>query len=138
MKSFVYHIQINVSNKDISFPFYKSLLNYFDYKVLYEDETTLGLGNEKTDIWLIQTEESFISNKFHRKNTGLNHFAFGLENKKDVDQFVESFLKPNGIKPIYGTPKEFPEYDEGYYAVYFEDPDRIKLEVTYRPEFKTR
>ncbi|TMI54977.1 bleomycin resistance protein, partial [Candidatus Bathyarchaeota archaeon] len=28
-------------------------------------------------------------------------------------------------------PKEYPEYRKGYYAVYFEDPDRIKLEFVH-------
>jgi hypothetical protein len=32
---------------------------------------------------------------------------------------------------LYGGPKEYPEYRKGYYAVYFEDPDRIKLEFVH-------
>jgi len=32
---------------------------------------------------------------------------------------------------LYGGPKEWQNYDPGYYAVYFEDPDRIKLELVY-------
>ena len=38
-----------------------------------------------------------------------------------------------GLAPLYGTPREFPEYAPGYYAVFFEDPDRIKLEVVHVP-----
>ena len=138
MKSFVYHIQINVADKNISFPFYKELLGYLDYEVMFEDEKVLGLGNSDTDIWLVQTDTKFVGNKFHRKNTGVNHISFGLESKENVDKFVSEFLKPKGIKFLYETPKEFPEYGKGYYAVYFEDPDRIKLEVAYNPEFKDR
>jgi hypothetical protein len=36
---------------------------------------------------------------------------------------------PNKIKVLYDGPKEYPDYSNGYYAVYFEDPDRIKLEL---------
>jgi len=32
-----------------------------------------------------------------------------------------------------GGPADHPEYEPGYYAVYFEDPDRIKIEVMYLP-----
>ena len=32
------------------------------------------------------------------------------------------------------SPVEFPEYHVGYYAVFFEDSDRIKLEVVYASE----
>jgi hypothetical protein len=28
---------------------------------------------------------------------------------------------------------EWKDYDPGYYAVYFEDPDRMKLELVYVP-----
>ena len=28
---------------------------------------------------------------------------------------------------------EFPEYRPGYYAVFFEDPDRLKLEIVHIP-----
>ena len=34
---------------------------------------------------------------------------------------------------LYRTPREFPEYRPGYYAVFFEDPDRLKLEVVHLP-----
>lgn len=44
---------------------------------------------------------------------------------------IDEFLVTNKIPTLYGTPKLFPEYEEGYYAVFFEDPDRIKLEVAY-------
>jgi len=138
MKSFVYHIQINVRDKNKSFPFYKELLGYLDYKVMFEDEKVLGIGSQNTDIWLVQTDTKFVENKFHRKNIGLNHISFGVENKENVDRFVQEFLKPKGIKFLYNSPKELPEYGKGYYAVYFEDPDRIKLEVTHKPEFKDR
>ena len=30
-------------------------------------------------------------------------------------------------------PRDFPEYSPGYYAVFFEDPDRLKLEVAHVP-----
>jgi hypothetical protein len=35
---------------------------------------------------------------------------------------------------LYGGPREYPEYAAAYYAVFFEDPDRIKLEVAHVPE----
>jgi len=35
---------------------------------------------------------------------------------------------------LYGGPKEYPEYSEGYYALYFEDPDRIKLDAVHIPQ----
>jgi len=46
------HLQIYVSDRKISFPFYKELLTYLGYNVINEDETHLGMRDEPTDIWL--------------------------------------------------------------------------------------
>ena len=47
-------------------------------------------------------------------------------------------MRPRRIAPLYDSPREYPEYRPGYYAVFFEDPDRLKLEVTYVPETTDR
>jgi catechol 2,3-dioxygenase-like lactoylglutathione lyase family enzyme len=70
---------------------------------------------------------------FHRKRTGLNHVAFRVLSGELVDRFVSEFLGPRSSQPLYGGAKKYPEYVEGCYAVYFEDPDRIKIEVVYEP-----
>lgn len=131
MKSRVYHLQINVSDTNLSYSFYKKLLKYLDYKVISSGETWLGMSNSTTDFWIIPTEEKFKTPKFHRKQTGLNHISFMVSSQKDVDLFVKEFLKSQKIPTLYNTPRLFPEYTPDYYAVFFEDPDRIKLEVCY-------
>ncbi len=138
MKSFVYHIQINVSAKKKSFDFYKDLLGVLGYKKIMEGDWGFGMGNGSTDIWIDNTQTKYKKNKFHRKNTGLNHIAFGVSSKKDVDKFMEKFLEPRDIKPLYDSPREYPEYTKDYYAVFFEDPDRIKIEVAYIPGFERK
>lgn len=129
MKAKLNHIQLYVSNKEVSFPFYKDLLEYLGFKVIYTDEVTLGFENDGLDIWINKTQDAYKHNKYHRKNTGLNHLAFSVDSKEDVDKFTKEFLETKGITPLYQSPKAFPEYTDKYYAVYFEDPDRIKLEV---------
>lgn len=131
MKTSVYHIQLNVSDAKKSLPFYKNLFAYFEYKIIDESPEHIGASNGTTDFWIIQTESNHVKKTFHRKATGLNHIAFKVSSKKDVDKFAEEFLKEKRIKPIYEGPKHYPEYSKEYYAVYFEDPDKIKLEVVY-------
>lgn len=132
MKTSVYHIYLMVSDKGKSFPFYKDLLGYLEYRISYEDDQAIGFTNGTCDIWLEESKEPY-KKEFHRKNPGINHIAFKAERKEDVDSFYKEFLSPRNIKTLYDTPKEYPEYNEGYYAVYFEDPDRIKLEVCFIP-----
>jgi hypothetical protein len=59
--------------------------------------------------------------------------CFGVRERGDVDRFVAEFMRPRSIAPLYETPREFPEYRPGYYAVFFEDPDRLKIEVAHVP-----
>ena len=125
------HIQLNVSNFKKSFEFYKDFLSEFNYKIIISHDFYAGFSNETVDLWLIQTEENHLDKKFHRKATGLNHLAFKVSSKEEVDNFAKDFLKKRKIPTLYNTPKPFPEYNKDYYAVFFEDPDRLKLEVVY-------
>lgn len=138
MNSFIYHIQINVSDKGKSFGFYKDLLKYLGYNFVYEGKDDFGMTNGGTDIWVIETAKKHKEAGYHRKRTGVNHICFGVGSKEEVDKFKDEFLSSRKIATLYNSPKEYPEYTEGYYAVFFEDPDRIKLEITYIPGFENR
>ena len=54
---------------------------------------------------------------------GLHHYAFELRNRGDVDA-LQAFLDGEGVRIV--DPAD--EYYEDYYAVFFLDPDGIKLE----------
>jgi catechol-2,3-dioxygenase len=133
MKSSVYHIHLNVSNSKKSLPFYKGLLDYLGYRIIDESQEHIGASNATTDIWVIQAERKYKNRPFHRKEVGLNHISFRVGSKNAVDNFAQHFLGRRKIKTLYDSPRLFPQYRKGYYAVYFEEPDRIKLEVVYIP-----
>lgn len=130
----LYHLQVNVSDAKVSLPFYKDFFTHLQYKIISEDTSHIGVKDTTSSFWIIETEEKYKQNGFHRKNTGLNHIAFRVDSKQEVDEFVTNFLIPRKLVPLYGGPKLFPEYTLGYYAVFFEDPDRIKLEIAYIPK----
>lgn len=125
------HIQVNVLDFEISKKFYLELFKILGWKILSEKEIVIGWTNGESSFWMVGTEEKFKGNKFHRKNTGLNHIAFKVGSKQEVDEFSNKFLSDKKQIVLYDSPKEYPEYTEDYYAVFFEDPDRIKLEVMY-------
>lgn len=131
MKTSLYHLQLNVSDSKKTLPFYKNLLSYFEYEVFDESGEHLGASNGTTDLWIIETEKEHKEKVFNRKNTGINHLAFRVNSREQVDEFSKEFLEKNNISRFYDSPKLFPEYTKDYYAVYFEDPDRIKLEVVF-------
>ena len=126
IESFPFKITIKSRSQKLFFPW------LLPYKITDESPEHIGVSNGGTDFWIIETEEAHKENKFHRKNTGINHLAFRLNSKEEVDKFVNEFLKLREIPTLYDTPRVFPEYGGEYYAVFFEDPDRIKLEVMYK------
>jgi glyoxylase I family protein len=133
MKASVYHVQLNVTDAAVSLPFYRDLLGYLEYRVLLATADLLGMSNGTTDFWILQTPGERLDARFHRKNPGLNHVAFRVGSRDDVDRFHDDFLKRTAAAVLYGGPKDYPEYRPGYYAVFFEDPDRLKLEVAHIP-----
>lgn len=131
MNSEIGHIYLYVSDLKKSFNFYNKFLTFLGYKNDFKEDWGFAFGRGETSIWFEKAKPGHIEKGYHRKRIGLNHIAFKVGSKEDVDKLYEEFLKPNEIFTLYDTPKLFPKYTNKYYAVYFEDPDRIKLEVVY-------
>ncbi|MEK6829954.1 MAG: VOC family protein [Nanoarchaeota archaeon] len=129
MNASITHIQINVSDFEKSKKFYSEMFKILGWKKFIEGDKVISWINGDFSCWIVQTDIRFKKNKFHRKNTGLNHIAFKVNSKNEVDEFFSKFLlnKKEGV--LYNSPRKYPEYGENYYAVFFEDPNRIKLEI---------
>jgi len=124
------HVEINVSDFERSKVFYNDLLVWLGYKQIVAGKDYAGWENDEDGIFVTYLGR-YKELGFHRHRVGLNHVAFQAESRADVDRFHSEFLVLRKIKVLYGGPKEYPEYRKGYYAVYFEDPDRIKLEFVH-------
>ena len=61
--------------------------------------------------------------KYRIGDVGLHHYAFELRSRKDVDA-LQTFLHKLGAKIVDPAG----EYYDDYYAVFFLDPDGMKLE----------
>ena len=114
------HISIRVSNYEKSKAFYGRLFAFLGFEISDEYPNTIGWTNGKTRYWIAPAE----GRKKHRiGDVGLHHYAFELRNRKDVDA-LQAFLKDERVRIV--DPAD--EYYEDYYAVFFLDPDGIKLE----------
>ena len=114
------HISIRVSDYEKSKAFYGRLFEFLGFEISDEYPDTIGWTNGKTRYWIAPAE----GRKKHRiGDVGLHHYAFELRNRKDVDA-LQVFLKDERVRIV--DPAD--EYYEDYYAVFFLDPDGIKLE----------
>ena len=127
MRAHIDHVSLNVSDLSKSRSFYNSLLIFLEF----EPHPAGGWVNDRNGIWINQVDQKYVSVPYHRKHIGMSHLAFRVSSRQDVDDFYTKFLLPKHVPVLYGGPKEYPEYKTGYYAVYFEDPDRIKLEMLH-------
>lgn len=117
------HISIRVSDYERSKAFYDKLLTFLGFKVLGEYGDQIGWTNGKTRYWIGQADGEAVKRGYRIGDIGLHHYAFELRSRKDVDD-LQDFLKKEGVT-IFDPADEY--YDD-YYAVFFLDPDGIKLE----------
>lgn len=129
MKSSFAHLSINVTDTE----FYRRLLEYLGFKIIVNYSDGFGASDGTVSAWVFKARPKYAMHPFHRKAIGLNHIALRVKSKKAVDAFYTDYLLANNVPVLYGGPAFHPEYVSGYYAVYFEDLDRIKLEVAYIP-----
>ena len=130
IKSNVGHLQINIKPQNISF--YKALFNFLGWQVLHEEEGMIGVGDEHgASLWFGGPVKD---GKNDYDGIGMNHLAVAVPKPADVDESVE-YLKKNGVKALFDTPRHRPEFcgtpDKDYYQVMFESPDRILFEIVY-------
>lgn len=123
----IHHIEIYVSDLESSRAFYEFLLPRLGYE-LYQDWPQ-GFSMKKTEQYLVfvQTPAAFLEAGYHRCRTGLNHLAFHGGTREQVDQLREELLA-RGVKLLYDNRYPYAGGDY-HYALYFEDPDGVKIEV---------
>lgn len=132
MKSKISHVEINVLDYVEAIKFYDIIFPPMGIKRFncMKDWTAYSDGQSK--IIICPTDEEHRADGFHRKRAGLNHLAFYADFKEDVDKFHDEILVSNNIEALY---ENKPFGDSEYYAVFFEGPDRLKLEYVYAPKY---
>ena len=127
-----HHMDLNVSNLNESRLFYARVLPRFGFERGETGEASVTFTHGDFHLTLMQAKDPWKTNGFHRKGVGVNHLAFAAPSKEAVDVLHE-WLMWEGISVLYGGPMEKGSAESPNYAVYFEDPDRMKLEYVYRP-----
>ncbi|HEX2979365.1 MAG TPA: VOC family protein [Anaerolineaceae bacterium] len=130
MKSNVGHLQININPQN--FAFYKDLLAFMDWKVIYEDGDTLGMCSEEgPSLWFSPATKEQPN---HYDGIGMNHLGIAVGEEADVDRAV-TYLQEHNIPALFGTPRRRDDFvsdpQHVYYQVMFETPDKVLVEIVY-------
>lgn len=132
MPTGVHHVDLVVASIERSLPFYRELLGPLGYNRIGEVEGERGetiwyLGGAACAVGLRESQSEGESDRYR---IGLHHLAFNASSREVVDERHEWLVAAGAT--IESSPREF-DYIPGYYAVFFFDPDGIKLEILHVP-----
>jgi catechol 2,3-dioxygenase-like lactoylglutathione lyase family enzyme len=126
----VHHVDLVVSSVERSLAFYRDLLGPLGFHRISEVE-----GERGETIWYFAGPGSSVGIRkaeglggVDRYRLGLHHLAFEAVSRAVVDE-RHDWLVGAGAE-IETPPREY-SYMPGYYAVFFYDPDGIKLEIVH-------
>jgi glyoxylase I family protein len=132
------HVSITVSDLDGAMTFFRPFLGSLDYAVWDEIRDPNGqrlhvcvnAGNGAVfNIW--EAKREFADHPFEVYEVGLHHIAFSTDTREQVEA-AAALATALGARILDG-PGEFTYDPEGWYAVYFAGPDRLKFEVVHQP-----
>jgi catechol 2,3-dioxygenase-like lactoylglutathione lyase family enzyme len=130
------HVGIEVSNLNRSKKFYKALLNGLGFQVIMDTADGVGFSNQNFSVWVSELREPRVKRKAPTGEEFVvaDHLAILVQDKKAVYD-IEKEMKKNGFEALFPC-EEHPQFEPGYYAVSFCDPDNYVIEIYTRQKPK--
>jgi len=124
------HLYITVSDLRRSEQFYDPIMERLGFR---KGDSAIG-GDSHAHYFnphLQYTIRPSRSAQVHHNpySPGLHHVCFQVQNRSGVNEAYRE-LAELGVDAT--EPREYPEYNDDYYATFFSDPDGIRLEIVAR------
>lgn len=135
MRGALHHVDLTVRDPAASRAFYEAVLGFMGYAL--KDEHARGFDMDLCtpegfcSIGVMRAEGPNAARAHDRYSPGLHHIAWTAQSRADVDALHALLLEIGAT--VLDAPAEYPRYGEGYYAVFFADPDGLKLEYVFKP-----
>jgi len=127
----LHHVDLTVADFRRSKNFYAKVLPLMGFARLPKEIGVLAWQGQT--VIALQPAAPEEKDRVHtRRAPGLHHLAFRAPSRAAVDRLHEQ-LVALGVT-VLDAPAEYP-YSPGYYAVFFADPDGMKLEYVHSPSF---
>ena len=125
------HIDLTVSDLARSTVFYACVLESLGFERFSHPAGHTSWSNGKFTIAIRPPAPEFAGAQFNRYRVGLHHFALKVRQRADIDTLHRVLAERRFV--VLDPPAEYPEYGRGYYAIFFADPDGLKLEAVHFP-----
>jgi glyoxylase I family protein len=134
MRGMVDHVDLTVLDPAGSRPFYEAVLGFMGYRQVSAHARGYDFDLVRADggfcsVGIMRAEAEGRTRRHDRRSPGLHHLAWTAESRQAVDQLHELLLGLGAT--ILDASAEYANYGPGYYAVFFADPDGLKLEFVH-------
>jgi catechol 2,3-dioxygenase-like lactoylglutathione lyase family enzyme len=122
----IHHIDLSVAELGRSTAFYDRVLPLLGFRRSTDAPEGPCWAGAELEVGLQPARSSAAHDRYA---PGLHHLAFSAPSRAAVDALHERLVEL-GVR-VLDPPAEYPHYGPGYYAVFFADPDGIKLEYAF-------
>jgi glyoxylase I family protein len=133
VRGLIHHIDLTVTELERSRVFYNHLLGFIGYARSddydYGTDWDHGGPGQFTSIGIVKAKGQNAARAHDRGSAGLHHLAWCAASRADVDALYAKLLEIGAV--ILDPPALYPLYHSEYYAVFFSDPDGLKLEYVF-------
>jgi catechol 2,3-dioxygenase-like lactoylglutathione lyase family enzyme len=123
----IHHVEIYVTDLERSIAFWTPFMAHLGYEA---DRWSGGMNYVREGgayFCFLPAPKEHLGAGYHRQRVGLNHLAFHGRSRAHVDEITE-WVRNAGHTVLYEDRHPFAG-GPNYYALFCEDPDRIKVEV---------
>ena len=128
------HLRLTVSAIPRAEAFYAPILEFMGYHLVEKSVARLAWSTASPYglRWIILTaaHRDRVNRDHDRYSPGLHHFAWNADSRAEVDALYGILVDRD--LAVLDPPAEY-DYEPGYYAVFFADPDGMKLELVHVP-----
>lgn len=128
MAGAIHHVDLTVSELARSTAFYERVLPLLGFRRIGDVPEGPLWANAELELGLQAARKCAPHDRYA---PGLHHLAFRAPTRDAVDA-LHARLVELGVA-VLDAPAEYPRYAPGYYAVFFADPDGLKLEYVFTP-----
>ena len=141
------HIDVSVGYPEKSTPFYDAFFTALGYRRWTISDSQWQGDSPRRATWEIKygngarfdvevrpARRESRDRTYDRYEPGPHHLAFHAESREVVESVYRAMLEVEAN--VLDPPTDYgdqPGYGEGYFAVFFADPDGVKLEVAHIP-----